>query len=234
MDQAPPLDDCDQAMPFALQVFAPEWGLRGIVLAGFLAAVMSTLSSLVNSIATIFAFDVYGKLIEPNAPDRKLVKLGQAASIVALLVAGLASPIVGHFGGIFMYFQRAITYLATPFASVILMGVIWKRTNYAAGLFGIVGGLIIQVLTVLGLNALHVELNWLYVAFIAQIITIGGMIAVSVATASPSEAQWQPFLWRPALLRDRDETTHRPWYARVWLWFSIYAIVWVIVYRWLW
>ena len=234
MHQAPPLDDQDHAFTFALQTFSPEWGLRGIVLAGFLAAVMSTISSLVNSIATIFSFDVYRKLIQPAAPDARLIRVGQAASVAALVVAGLASPIVGHLGGIFLYFQQAVTYLATPFASVVLMGVIWKRTNYAAGVFGIVGGLIIQIATVVGLKLAGVKLNWSYVAFIAQGLTIAGMVAVALWTSPPTESQWRPFLWRPSLLRRAEQGPPRPWYARVWLWFSLYAVVWAMVYWYLW
>jgi SSS family solute:Na+ symporter len=233
MHMAPPLEDKDQAFPFALQVFSPEWGLRGIVLAGFLAAVMSTISSLVNSIATIFAFDVYGKL-RAGASERRLVSVGQLASIAALLVAALASPIVGYLGGIFLYFQQAVTYLATPFASVVLIGVLWKRANYAGGLFGIAGGLGIQLTTVVIAEMAGIELNWLYLAFIAQVLTMAGIIVVSLATAAPSEAQWSPFLWRPRLVRETDAGEPRPWYSRIWLWFSLYAFVWCAIYWYLW
>jgi SSS family solute:Na+ symporter len=234
MKKAPPLEVGDEAFPFALRVFSPEWGLRGIVLAGFLAAVMSTISSLVNSIATIFAFDVYGKLIRPEASDAQLVKVGQMASIAALLIAALASPMVGHFGGIFLYFQRAVTYLATPFASVVLMGVLWRRTNYAGGLFGIVGGLAIQILVVLALIRAGIELNWLYAAFIAQVLTITGIVVVSLATLPPNDGQWRPFLWQPGILKEHDGETRRPWYQRIALWFSLYAIIWFAVYWYLW
>lgn len=234
MEQAPPLQVGDEAFPFALRVFSPEWGLRGIVLAGFLAAVMSTISSLVNSIATIFAFDVYGKLIRPEASDPQLVKVGQIASVAALLIAALASPMVGHFGGIFLYFQRAVTYLATPFASVVLMGVLWRRTNYAGGLFGIVGGLAIQILVVLALFLAGIKLNWLYAAFIAQVLTLFGMVAVSLATLPPDDGQWRPFLWHPGIMKEHEGGKRRPWYKRVALWFSLYAIIWFAVYWYLW
>lgn len=234
LDKAPPLGDKDEAFPFALRVFSPEWGLRGIVLAGFLAAVMSTISSLVNSIATIFAFDVYGKVVRRDASDRRLVRAGQIASIVALVVAGLASPIVGMLGGIFLYFQQAVTYLATPFASVVLMGVLWKRTNYAGGLFGIIGGLAIQLALVVFVHLSDIEVNWLYIGFSAQVLTIIGIMIVSFQAAPPREEQWSPFLWRPRLVGGFDEGVARPWYKRIWLWFSIYAVVWFAIYWYLW
>jgi SSS family solute:Na+ symporter len=233
MHQAPPLADKDHALSFALQTFSPEWGLRGIVLAGFLAAVMSTISSLVNSIATIFSFDVYRKLIRPTASDHHLVTAGQLASIAALLVAGLAAPIVGYLGGIFLYFQPAVTYLATPFASVVLLGVLWRRANYPAGIFGIIGGLAIQIATLVVVKRAGIDLNWLYVGAIAQALTMAGMAIVALVTPAPTEAQWSPFLWRPSLLHSADDE-HRPWFARFWLWFGLYAVVWVAVYGYLW
>jgi SSS family solute:Na+ symporter len=224
----------DHAFPVALKVFSPEWGLRGIVLAGFLAAVMSTISSLVNSIATIFAFDVYGKLIRPDAPDRRLVQVGQIASAVALVVAAFASPVVGYLGGIFLYFQQAVTYLATPFASVALMGVLWKRTNYAGGLFGIIGGLVIQLATVAIAHAAGLTLNWLYLAFIAQVLTLAGIVVVSLLTAPPAESQWRPFLWRPGLVKGFSQDLPRPWHQSIAFWFGLFAIVWVLIYWYLW
>ena len=67
----PPLENADMTFPFALKTLSPEWGLRGIILAGFLAAVMSATSALSNSVATIFSLDVYKKLIQPRPPDRQ-------------------------------------------------------------------------------------------------------------------------------------------------------------------
>ena len=92
MHQAPPLKNQDSTFPFALQVFAPSWGLRGIILSGFLAAVMSTISALANSTATIFALDVYKKVINPAASERRLVWMGRMASLVALVAAALLAP----------------------------------------------------------------------------------------------------------------------------------------------
>ena len=71
MHRAEPLDNSDLAFSFALDVLTPEWGLRGIVVTGFLAAIMSTTSALANSTATIFSLDVYKKLIRPGPATRR-------------------------------------------------------------------------------------------------------------------------------------------------------------------
>jgi len=114
-------------------------GHSGIVLAGFLAAVMSTLSSLVNSTATMFAFDVYRKasVRRRGAADGAV---GQLSALAALVIAACLAPMVKHFGGIFQFFQTAMTYIACPFMATFLMGLLWKRTNYAGGSSGWSGG----------------------------------------------------------------------------------------------
>ncbi len=198
MHMAPPLAKLDHAFSFALKTFSPEWGLRGIVLAGFLAAVMAATSGLVNATATIFSLDIYKKLLDRGADDRRLVRVGRLASIGALAAACLAAPLVERFGGIFIYFQTGVTYLATPFISVILMGFFWKRTNYQGALFGIFGGAVLVVGLAIGFWATGIALHWLYVGFIAQVLTMIGIVVVSALTPPPPESQWRPFLWTPA------------------------------------
>ncbi len=230
MHAAEPLTHGDQAFPFALKTFSPGWGLRGVVLAGFLAAVMSTISALANATATIFSLDVYKRLMNKHADDRQTVLVGKLASGVALVAACLVAPLVERFGGIFLYFQTGVTYVATPFISVILLGVLWRRTSYEGGLFGLVGGLVITVSLALGLAAVEVELHWLYVAGVAQAITMIGIVIVSLCTDPPRHEQSEPFLWRPAALVRYDEGAHRRWYHSLKLWFALYAFVWLAVY----
>jgi len=230
LHRAEPLGNLDQAFPFALRTFAPGWGLRGIVLVGFLAAVMSTISALTNAAATIFSLDVYKRMLNPAATERRVVMTGRLAAACALIAACLVAPLVEHLGGVFRYFQTGITYVATPFISVILLGIIWGRTNFQGAVFGLIGGIIIQVILGLGLAAAAVRLHWLYVAFIAQVLTMSGVVAVSLGSRPPPETSWEPFHWSPALLSRYDEGRVRPWYQRLKLWFGLYALIWLYVY----
>src|SRR5690606_39168133 len=120
-------DNYDKAFPLALETFAPS-GVKGVVLAGFFAAIMSTVSALSNSISTIFSLDIYRNFWRKNAGDRELITTGQLSGGVALLIASLIAPMVGTVG-LFKYFQIGVTYIATPFISVILLGIFWKRTS---------------------------------------------------------------------------------------------------------
>src|SRR5690242_1741278 len=104
-------DRQDQTFPYALAVFAPS-GIRGVILAGFFAAVMSTVSALANSVATIFSLDVYRRFWRQNAGDAELITTGRIVSGAALALSAFVAPVVAHIG-LFRYFQTGVTYMAT-------------------------------------------------------------------------------------------------------------------------
>jgi solute:Na+ symporter, SSS family len=230
MHVAEPLDKFDKTFPFALKTLAPEWGLRGIILAGFLAAVMSATSALSNSVATIFSLDVYKKFVHRGASDRQLIFVGRIAAVGALSIAALVAPAVGLLGGIFQYFQTGVSYLATPFISVLWMGILWRRTNYPGALFGLIGGTLIQAAVVLAAYLADANLHWLYLASIAQVITMLGIAVVSLCTPAMPAERTEPLVWTPSALTQFDDGRQRPWYQSLRLWFAIFAVVWIYLY----
>jgi len=234
------LDPADLAFPYALTTFSPEWGLKGIILAGFLAAVMSTISALANSTATIFSLDVYNKLINKDADEKKLVFVGRMASMIALITAAILAPVVSTIG-IFRYFQMGVTYLAVPFITVIFFGLLWKRSNYQSAMFGLLGGIVILAAVITANWALKANgcfasvglpdgLHWIYQGFIAQVIIAVGMVIVTLRYPAPAPEKWQPFQWTPAVLKEFNAEIKRPWYQSVWLWFGILAAIWITLY----
>lgn len=233
MHQAEPLAKQDLTFPFALKIFASGWGLRGIILMGFLAAVMSTLSALSNSTSTIFSLDVYKRFIAPNADDKRVVRVGRMAALASLLIAALVAPVVSNWG-IFRYFQQGVTYLSTPFVPAILLGLFWKRTTKEGALAGLLSGLIIQALVVLVDYLAGWHLHWLYLGFIGEMLVFVVVIVVSLITPAPAQEVWAPFLWRPSLLVSLTASPDRPWYKQLRLWFTVYACIFFGLYWWFW
>jgi solute:Na+ symporter, SSS family len=220
----------DDTFAYALENFAPS-GVRGIILAGFVAAVMSSASATANAVSTIFSLDVYRRFWRKGATDAELITTGRIAAGTALTVAALIAPLIAYAGGIFIYVQTGVTYMATPFISVVLLGLFWRRTNYPGAVAGLVGGIIIQITLAIGLWASSLTLHFLYVGAIAQALTMLLIVAVSLCTAPPSPKQVDPFLWRPGWLSAYDEGgAKRPWWRQVKVWFAIYALAWCFIY----
>jgi SSS family solute:Na+ symporter len=118
-------------------------GLRGLVAAGLLAALMSSLASVFNSVSTLFTIDIYKKL-KPNSPENKLVRTGQIATIVVVIIGIIWIPIMSNISGVlYEYLQSVQTYIAPPIAAVFIMGIFHKRINAQGAFITLITGLVI-------------------------------------------------------------------------------------------
>jgi SSS family solute:Na+ symporter len=114
-------------------------GLKGVVAAALLAALMSTVSGALNSISTLFTLDLY-KRWRPNTPDKKLLTIGRAATFVAMVAAILWSPLISHFQSIFQGITALICYVAPPITAVFVWGVFWRKASAAAAVTTLASG----------------------------------------------------------------------------------------------
>lgn len=142
-------DTPDQAFPVLMSNLLPS-GLRGLVAAGLLAALMSSLASVFNSCSTLFTVDIYKKL-RPDTPEKKLLNIGRIATVIVVLLGILWIPIMANISGVlYEYLQSVQSYIAPPITAVFLLGIFYKRINAKGALatliFGFVGGAIRIVL----------------------------------------------------------------------------------------
>jgi SSS family solute:Na+ symporter len=114
-------------------------GVKGIVVAAMLAALMSTLSSALNSIATVFCYDIY-KPLRPETSDQTLVRVGRIATLVAMLLAILWAPKISKFESILEGNTMMICYVAPSITAVFLGGIFWKRTSAKAAFITLCAG----------------------------------------------------------------------------------------------
>ena len=190
-------NSADEAFHVLMSNLLPT-GLRGLVAAGLLAALMSSLASVFNSVSTLFTVDIYKKL-RPKTPEKKLVRTGQIATMVVVFIGILWIPIMSNISGVlYEYLQSVQTYIAPPIAAVFLMGILHKRINaqgaYVTLILGFVigfGRIFLEILSdsLPSGSFLHFIGTVNYLSFGAWffVFCIVTIIGVSLATAHPPE-----------------------------------------------
>ncbi len=129
------IDKADQAYPWLLRNFAPV-GIRGLAFAALIAAVVSSLASMLNSTSTIFTLDIYKEMINPNATQKQLVSIGRITAFVALVIAVIsAKPLLGGLDQAFQYIQEYTGFIYPGVVVVFGMGILWKRATYRSALW---------------------------------------------------------------------------------------------------
>ena len=121
------ITDSADTYAFMISTLLPI-GLTGLVASALLAALMSTVSGALNSIATLFSYDIYRRW-RPDTSDRTLVIVGRIVTFIAMILAIAWSPFVSHFKSIFQGLNVMICYIAPPITVVFLCGVFWKRAS---------------------------------------------------------------------------------------------------------
>ncbi|MBD0284293.1 MAG: sodium/solute symporter [Flavisolibacter sp.] len=142
----------DQAFASLLMNKMPA-GLRGLVAAGLLAALMSSLASIFNSCSTLFTVDVYKKLY-PETPERKLIQVGRIATSIVVILGIAWIPIMQNISGVlYEYLQSVQSYIAPPITAVFLLGIFFSRINSKGAMATLLAGLVVATIRlVLELN----------------------------------------------------------------------------------
>jgi solute:Na+ symporter, SSS family len=127
----------DNAWPWLIQEFIPA-GVKGLVLAALAAAIVSSLASMLNSTATIFAMDIYRPYINRTATDRQTVNIGRITGAVALVIAMFIAPALGNLGQAFQYIQEYTGLFSPGILAVFLAGLFYKRATNKAAIWGVI------------------------------------------------------------------------------------------------
>jgi SSS family solute:Na+ symporter len=188
----------DRAYAWLVTNLLPS-GLKGLVVAGLLAALMSSLSAMFNSTSTLLTIDIYKKL-KPDANEKSTVAFGRIATGAMVLLGLLWIPFIGILSDdrMYVYLQSVQAYISPPIAAIFLFGIFWKRVNGKGALASLLTGL------VLGSFRLIIEIqdkieplsnsflkniasiNFLHFAIFLFIISSAVLILVSLTTAKPT------------------------------------------------
>jgi len=206
-------DKPDATLVVLVQNLLPT-GLQGLVVAGLLAALMSTVAGALNSVATLVSIDIV-KRVRPQTPDHALVRIGQVTVGAVLLLAIAWSTQGERFGGIFAGINQMIAVLAPPVSTVFLWGIFWRRGTAQAAAATLIGGFLLGALLfcldfpavsgwLIGTDASGKPIQW-----VTQVLGIPFMlqawwlfclcsvlfVAVSLATPPPPAARITGHCW---------------------------------------
>lgn len=192
------LNHPDEALPTLIGVLLPT-GIKGLVVAGLLAALMSSLSSVFNSCSTLITWDIYKKL-HPKAAEKTLVLVGQVSTIVLVGLGLLWIPMMKLISGqIYQYLQSVQAYISPPIASVFLLGVFWSRVNSAGAITALVSGFVLGIARLVleinkdalgdGFFYWYADINFLHFAIFLFVICTVLLILVSLVTPEPEKSQ---------------------------------------------
>jgi SSS family solute:Na+ symporter len=220
-------DEAQKAFPLLVATVLPV-GVRGIVVAGLLAALMSSLAGVFNASATLFTMDFYTKL-HPNVSQHRLVWIGRVATSVMVLIGLAWIPVIEGGRGLYDYLQGVQAYLAPPIAVVFFLGVFFKRLNAQGALAALLVGFF------LGLTRLAIDtpvklgvagfeggytagsLLWIvnntffqYYSIVILVVCIVVMVGVSHVTSAPDYARISGLTFGTLTDADRGES-RRSW-----------------------
>lgn len=211
------------AFPLMVQHLLPP-GLRGIVVAGLLSALMGSLAGVFNACSTLFTVDIYEKL-RPKATQAELVRMGRIATAVMVLIAMAWIPVVKGAHGLYNYLQAIQGYLAPPIFVVFFFGVFWKRLNAQGCLWAMIIGFVVGLFRMLvdtpvtlGLEQFKNgypqgsflwivnNINFQYFSILITVISAIVMVVVSYMTSPPDEAKIKGLTFATLTVEDKAAT----------------------------
>jgi SSS family solute:Na+ symporter len=218
---------CQAAFPLMIAHVLPS-GIRGIVVAGLLAALMSSLAGAFNASSTLFTMDLYQKF-RPKASQHQLVWIGRVATTILVLIGIAWIPVIQGSKGLYFYLQQVQGYIAPPIFVVFFLGVFWRRLNAKGCLAALVTGFVLGAFRLavdtpvsLGMKGLKDgypegsffwivnNINFQYFSLIIFLVSVAVMVAVSYATAAPSREKLEGLTFATTSAADRA-TSRASW-----------------------
>lgn len=230
----PNLEKPDQVYPKLVFEILPP-GVTGIVVIGFIAAMTSTLSSILNSAQTLVTMDIVSKL-RPSMDSKAQVRAGQIAGFIIIIIAALWAPQIQKFDSLVKYFQQLLSYMAPPVVAVFLAGLFWKRASATGAFAGLLSGLGMAVLLLLFIKQTPLaHWHFLYIAPVIFVVSLVIVVSVSLVTTPPSARAVDRFVWKAAFFRaETEELDALPWfknYRVLSIILLIFTVAFVIIWR---
>ncbi len=233
------LDSPDHALPGLIMTLLPV-GLRGLVVAGFLAALMSSLAAVFNSCSTLITWDVYRKL-RPQASEKQLVFVGKISTVALVGLGLLWIPFMKHISSqVYVYLQSVQAYISPPIAAVFLVGLFWRRVNSQGAIASLLTGLVLGASRLVleltkgsleGALLWYASINFLHFAILLFAICTAVLVLVSLLTPAQGDAKLAGLTFATAAAgREQDAVAASdPVWRRRDFWLSVLLVVCVLL-----
>ena len=177
----PQLTTPDQAYP-SMMALMPT-GIKGLIFAALVAAIVSSLASMTNSISTIFTMDIYSKL-KPGKSQKHYVFIGRSAALISLAIAlVVAEPLLGKFDQAFQYIQEFTGFFTPGIVVIFVMGMFWSKASSAGALAAAIGSAVFSIL---------LKVYWVALPFmdrVGLVFLLCLALCVIVSLAKPDKGQ---------------------------------------------
>jgi SSS family solute:Na+ symporter len=201
----PNLDNPDLVFPTLAFDLLPV-GIRGLMLAALVAAVTSTVDSILNSASTLVTMD-FVQNFRPQTSQAALVNIGRLTTVGALTVACIYAPVLASFDSLYGYLQSVLSYIVPSIVAVFLVGIMWTRITATAAFTTLVTmvplGILFFIFSTFILD--EAPIQFLYVGGIMFGLSLILLIGISLLGAAPDRERVQEVTWSPQLWREETE-----------------------------
>lgn len=231
IEQYPALVNSDLIFPIMMFDLLPV-GIRGLIIAALVAAIMSSVDSTLNSASTLVTMDFVKKL-RPTIGNRGLVVTGRIVTFVFMALAIIWAPNIAKFPNLWTYLQAVLAYLSPPIVACFIVGVFWKRASRNSAFAALIAGHFVAAVVFLAVlsNRLIVQtgvlsaeqlnlvdsgvpvIHFLYLVPLLLLVSISAMVITSLYSGKPDPEQIDQLTWSPEFFRaETAELKELPWY----------------------
>ncbi len=235
------LADCpNMSYPVLIYKLLPT-GILGLVIAGLLAAMSSSISATLNSASTLITMDFTQKL-RPDMSSKALVRAGQIATVILVILAAAWAPMIESFSSLWVYLQQILGFIAPPIVAAFVVGLFYPRANANGGFYSLVGGYASVAVFIIwsfntyggidhGANGIH----FLYIVPTLFIWCCFLNIVISNMSATPPLEKTEGMIWTKEIYNaETAELEGLPWYENYRTLSVILLILTAIIVVWFW
>ena len=232
------LAECPNATyPMLLFQMLPN-GVLGLVLAGLLAAMMSSVSATFNSASTLITMDFAVKF-KPDLTSKQLVRIGQVSTLVLVILACLWAPQIERFSSLWEYLQVVLSFIAPPVAAAFILGLFSRRASATGAFTSLMFGAAVSVLyLILDFNEADnwfTQMHFLHRTFYLFLFCGVVNYTVSVFTTPPTTEQVENYTWSTDVIKaDTATVAGLPWYKNYRVQSVILLIITALLVGWFW